>query len=44
MVDFLHDFDLGLYIFGVEVIGEDTFVDHFNCDWLTCLNDFASID
>jgi len=43
MVNFLHYFDLGLYVFGVEVVGKKSFVNYFYCYSFPCLNHFASI-
>lgn len=34
VVDLLHDIYLGLDVFDVVGIGEDLFVNHFDCHWL----------
>lgn len=44
MTDLLHYFDFWLYIFSVEIVGKDAFVDHFDCNRLPCFDDFAPID
>jgi hypothetical protein len=44
MVDFLHDFDLRLYVFSVEVVGKKPFVNDFHSNCFTSLDDFATID
>mgnify|MGYP000851726360 CR=1 FL=1 len=44
VADSLHDIDFRVQVFEVEIVGEDSLVDHFYCNRFSCFYDFAAID